>query len=126
MGYRSEVCIAIYGEPLALQVHLAQWKSGLTETTRKWVLNGEVKPKDDQRNGATSLGLYRLEFHGVKWYSEYEYVQEVAELFTGLKELGLSGEVIRTGEEDDDFERTMYGDDIQYRYRLSRCIVYDY
>lgn len=129
MGYTSDVCIAVYGDPLSLSAHIAKWKDSIGDAeTLEWINRNEVKPEDDQRAGAT--GLYRLEFHDVKWYEAYTDVQRVMRLVEDLDESetdALTGEFVRLGESDDDFERKAYGDvdANEYRYQLSREIIFD-
>jgi hypothetical protein len=124
MGYRSEVCVAVYGDALALAAHLARWRAKTTQggQTDEWVVNAEHPDNTPE--------LYRLEFSEVKWYEGYTDVAHVMSLLEGLDEgenPALCGEFVRTGEEDGDFDTKEYGDQdrCEGRYRVLCSIQFD-
>jgi len=127
MGYRSDVMILVYGNALAMDAYVANWKAEETKGMSDQQTEDfyEALNKDCRAfyyNNDECKGL-ALEFDSVKWYESYTDVQRYTRFFKGAPNYhGLSYEYMRVGEEYDDNEQDYAGDNVEFFLRLIRSI----
>jgi len=123
MGYRSDVKALVYPNERTEEEVAAQYEmlKTLMSTTFAAVMDdwGSCFTFNDTRK--------RLEFvaDDVKWYPVYADVQQFERFLDEVAELGYSYEFMRVGEEDDDVERKVGGEDPQYEVGLHRTLVFN-
>jgi hypothetical protein len=121
MGYRSDVCMVIYGEhQYAMRELKALMDAAGIDLTKDW---------GDDRWGIDDEQFCFLT-DDVKWYDSYPEVQAVMKVWqlaqdTGEDEDGLtrySGIFLRIGEETSDIEQESFGDPWEHECPyVSRC-----
>jgi hypothetical protein len=112
MGYRSDVAIAFYGEPAAVDAFLAlnvseEMHKDADEVTEHTLSSKECK-------------YVVYEMRDWKWYEGYpQVIRWETAMHASNDHPGITCEFMRVGEESGDIENEQYGDRDQLEYILS-------
>ena len=135
MGYRSEVEIMVYGDPLKLDVYMAKWIAESREYIKECVkskaedgYDATDEFEEDLTHLKTTMNgddkVVAISFEDVKWYDGYTLVTVWNNLWQNHPE-SLNAEFARIGEHDDDIEISQTGEYCDYLLQVSRTIVRD-
>ena len=119
MGYRSDGLWIITGEVVDVIAALVSAKMACPPPEgASWDMFDTYRAGD--------YGYIKLEYEGWKWYDSYTDVQWLNQCWMHWEENEkLSGKRIRLGEDDDDTEVDLFGDNTPELY-ISRSINADY
>lgn len=115
MGYRSNVEIAVYGEPEVFDAFIASMKLIEHRVFTDWHNTDITWHNIKHHDGMIRTKVMSFAVSGVKWYDSYDVIIAWEKDFLPKAvDAGLNWEMVRVGEESDDVEHTIGGDEIQY------------
>jgi hypothetical protein len=118
MGYRSDVAVAIYGDDRSPEKY----------ETLKLLMNTTFKDVNDENDADwhDSKCVLMFQARDVKWYESYPEVSRFMKMLDEIGELeGFNYEFLRIGEDDDDIERKIGGENCDCILSVSRAIEVD-
>ncbi len=123
MGYRSEVEIAVYGEPEVFDAFIASMKLTEHRVFTDWGSDLFTYHDIKHHDGMLRTKVMSFAVSGVKWYDSYgDIIAWEKDFLPKAVDAGLNWEMVRVGEESDDVEHNMGGDEIQYLLYTSTSI----
>jgi hypothetical protein len=114
MGYRSEVAMAIYGEPEAMNDIISYFDEEfekLSDETKEYLKHG-INITDNK---------IIIHYDSIKWYEYEDFFKRIWH-YANFESDGINGEYIIIGEALDDVEEESFGDSPVWILSLNRSI----